>query len=75
MAKFDLVGHMLSLAGKCPVTGHYHKPCIYTQKFQKLIKFYVHINLIFPCQVTYMKALPGYAVYKLYKQKHSKQNN
>ena len=36
MAKFDLVGHMLSLAGKCLVNGYYHKPCIYTQKFQKI---------------------------------------
>ena len=21
---------MVNLAGKCPVTGHYHKPCVYT---------------------------------------------
>ena len=24
---FDLVGQMVNLAGKCLLTGHYHKPC------------------------------------------------
>ena len=28
LAKFDLAGHMLSLSRKCPVTGHYHEPCL-----------------------------------------------
>ena len=28
LIKFVLSGQMFKLAGKCPVTGHYHKHCI-----------------------------------------------
>ena len=39
LAKFDLARHMLNLAGKCLVTGHYHKPCCVAQNFEN---FAVH---------------------------------
>ena len=40
LAKLDLAGHTLNLAGKCLVTGYYHKPC-YLYSHLLLVWFWV----------------------------------